>query len=98
MSCNPWPAAEPRRGPTEPPRIAGDKDYRIHYVDNFNKNYELTFYYKDNVLVYAKMVYKEKETDQASYARQDFYNKGEIKFRVEAKSQNKEKVTGSLST
>ena len=65
--------------------IQGDTAYRIHYHDNLQKNFYLTFYYKDNMLVYSKLEYQENGIGQTFYKKEEYYKNGEIVFTYETK-------------
>jgi predicted lactoylglutathione lyase len=57
----------------------GDTVYKIQYHDNLQKNYYLTFYYKDNLLVFSELT-EENGIGQASYKREEYYLNGQIMY------------------
>lgn len=65
----------------------GDSVYRIHYHDNLQKNYYLTFYYKNNQLVYSKLDYQENGIGQTFYMREEYYKNDSILHRIETKEE-----------
>lgn len=67
--------------------IKGDTVYKIDYHDNLRKNLYLTFYYKDNQLVYSKLDYQENGVEQTFYRKEEYYFNGQIAYSIKTPNQ-----------
>ncbi len=55
-----------------------DTLFKIEYHDNLQKNFYLTFYYKDNKLIYGKVEYQEDGIGSTFYQREEFFEDNTI--------------------
>lgn len=51
-----------------------DTLFKVEYHDNLQRNFYLTFYYKDNILLYGKVEYQEDGIGQTFYQREEVYS------------------------
>ncbi|WP_430900948.1 MULTISPECIES: hypothetical protein [unclassified Paraflavitalea] len=52
----------------------GDTLYKIYYHDNIDKNYYEYFYFRNNQLVSASIVYEENSSTKVFYSREEYYS------------------------
>lgn len=52
----------------------GDTLYKIYYHDNIDKNYYEYFYFRNNQLVTASIVYEENSSTKVFYSREEYYS------------------------
>lgn len=52
----------------------GDTLYKIYYHDNIDKNYYEYFYFRNNQLVTASIIYEENSSTKVFYSRKEYYS------------------------
>ena len=67
--------------------IKGDTIYKIEYHDNLQLNFYLTFYYRENQLIFSKLDYQKNGIGQTFYRKEEYYLNGKIAYSKETPNQ-----------